>query len=289
MRTSRGIARIVIGLLFCFCGRDISRAGEVQPNIVAQIMEIDGGGVEDLTIVRAGVKLKPQKFEPLYPADLVYVDRANVVATLEFDVDQVEKVDRASSPFFVPSTNRSFWSFGGLKKLFALFPAVLQPPQHIDVQQTAPSPWRGSSLSFNPLLSPAVTQVLASGKSVHIPVVWTGGRADVLLVDAAGSVIAKAPGKEPGFGLLFLPSLDAGDYTLQVLGMKGEKALNCKVHVADDSGHDALAGEAKTLYAAERLKSAPEGHLQAMIDIFDMSKSDYMAFAMVRHLGLVAP
>ncbi len=251
-----------------------------EADIVGEIISATGGQFAAVTITHRGRLITARYCEPVYPGDTVKVVKPGVSVILEFRGGRSLPLDIKYGPFLVPEMNRRPWSTSEIRRVLRLLPSIFGPPDNVDVVDTIAASFHGVSPHARKVL-PAVEQTLrARDEPFVLPVVWQGARFPVRLIDEDGSVVTEEPAAAPGWVLLHVAALPAGRYTIEIGQRSTTLVMPLKVVGAPapaGSGVDA------TLAAVGALLGPAGGRLQALVDLYDLSDDNYVAYAALRH------
>jgi len=279
--TTRTHLSLTVTLVAAMTASIVSAAPAPRPQIVAQIIETQGGGFGEIAIERDGSRFAATRYEPLYPGDHVLVARPGLSATMEFRGGETQTVTGPGGDFVVPSAKSGSWSAAALQRVLTLFPTIFAPPASSQGAESAPAPWRGPRLEADPLLPLEPQTLAASNRPVEIPVIWRGNKARVALQRANGSVLAQGVSDVDGRAMLYVTRLQPGPLVLMVSTNDEDEALRFAITVG------APAMEPRTPAVdqiAAALKGPKEARLQALIDLHRLAEDDYVAYALLRDI-----
>ncbi len=248
----------------------------IQPNIVGQIVAVTPPTPAAVRVTRAGHAALARPYQPLYPGDVVKVVKAGVTARVVVAGGAAAGVmlTSANAPYVAPASKAG----DANPSLFAAFLAnwrdVLAPASGPTVVTTTPR-----SIEYHPSpWLPEGPQTLRAGEAQDLLVVWRGARGVVTLVDAAGKPVARAVSAAPGSAVLASPPLAPGAYELRagslrfsVLAAAGPKPAGTPL--------------AQAMAAADALRGAPGGQLQALADLHALSGQVYVARALTDRIA----
>ncbi len=278
MTAGAGLTRRSLFLVLALISPLAARAAAptIHANIVGQIVSITPPMAAAVTVRHAGRTAAARPFQPLYPGDVVKVARPGVTARVVIagGSSAGTSLTSADAPFVAPASKAG----GASPSLFAAFLAnwrdVLSPAGGPTVVTTTPR-----SIDYHPSpWLPQAPQTLRAGEAQALLVIWRGSRGAVTLVDAGGKPIAQVRSQAPGSAVLACPPLTPGVYELRA------GSLRFPVRAAPGRRPGGTP-TAQAMAAADALRGAPDGRLQALADLQALSGKVYIARALTDRLA----
>jgi hypothetical protein len=266
----------------------ISSAGAESPsgNAVGRIVELVPPFTTDVTIKRGADVFPAKRNTQLYNNDEISVGPGSR-ATIEFAgrINGAIVLDASSTPFQVHRPEQS-WAAGKFQQFMALCPALFKSnPESAESTMATGAGLALESTDLRPskTLPLVEQQVAGSSASGELAVVWHGPPSDVLLADAAGTVVAQAQAKDAGFAALPWQGIPPGHYTIQIGPTAGGLVL--PVQVSSGPLHPrAVRLDDQLVSTAQALNGAEGGRLQALLELGDLAQQSYFAHALLQSI-----